>query len=100
MPRHCHRQTNTDILLVVIAQLVQDGQPLGEVCAGDSLLMSSGAAQCQADPGSGQAGWQLAALTLVLGVHQDSDSESDDASGPSLVGTVPAHKICWCVLND
>lgn len=73
-------------------QLVQgDGQPLGEVCAGDSLLMSSGAAQCRAGPGSGAGGgspnadWQLAALTLVLGVHQDSDSESDDGSSLSMV---------------
>lgn len=66
---------------------MQDGQPLGEVCAGDSLLMSSAAA-CRADASSRSThqDWHLAVLTLVLGVHQSSDSESDDALSPALVG--------------
>jgi hypothetical protein len=66
---------------------VQHGQPLGEVCAGDSLLMSSAAA-CRVDASSRSTDreWHLAVLTLVLGVHQSSDSESDDALSPALVG--------------
>lgn len=65
---------------------MQDGQSLGEVCAGDSLLMSTAAA-CRADAGSRGAGqeWHLAVLTLVLGVHQSSDSEADDGFSPALV---------------
>ena len=66
---------------------MQHGQPLGEVCAGDSLLMSSAAA-CRVDASSRgtDQGWRLAVLTLVLGVHQSSDSESDDTLSPALVG--------------
>lgn len=53
-------------------QLVQSGQQVGEVHAGDSVLMSSGTAQCQVGDNGGsndtQSLWHLAALTLVLGV--------------------------------
>lgn len=53
-------------------QLVQSGQQVGEVHAGDSVLMSSGTAQCQVSDNGGsddrQSLWHLAALTLVLGV--------------------------------
>ena len=69
---------------------MQDRQPLGEVRAGDSLLMTSGSAQCRIDGEATVAAseWHLAALTLVLGVHQSSDSDSDDGFGVALVSTV------------
>lgn len=54
------------------AELVQNGQSLGEVQAGDSVLMSSGTAQCQVSNEDNRNGsqpqWHLAALTLTLGV--------------------------------
>lgn len=85
----------TQGLSISAPQLVQGGQPLGEVRAGDSLLMSSGAAQCQTDGGDAvareiESEWHLAALILVLGVHQSSDSDSDSEKGAhaSLVSTM------------
>ncbi len=84
----------TQGLSISAPQLVQGGQPLGEVRAGDSLLMSSGAAQCQTDGGDAvareiESEWHLAALILVLGVHQSGDSDSDsEGAHASLVSTM------------
>lgn len=68
---------------------MQGGQRVGEVRAGDSVLMTSGTAQCQvsATPPSGvaeQSEWHLAALTLVLGVCEASDAESESETGSSV----------------
>ena len=69
------------------AQLMQCGRQVGGVRAGDSVLMPSGTAQCQVGSGSsegagadGSSEWHLAALTLVLGVCEASDVESDSES--------------------
>mmetsp|Transcript_21036 Transcript_21036/g.63289 ORF Transcript_21036/g.63289 Transcript_21036/m.63289 type:complete len:517 (+) Transcript_21036:230-1780(+) len=99
VPGHCSDCTASGIggmdsfqlhyVLQGSAELMQGGQRVGEVRAGDSVLMTSGTAQCQvsATPPSGvaeQSEWHLAALTLVLGVCEASDAESESETGSSV----------------
>lgn len=89
------------------AELVQNGQSLGEVQAGDSVLMSSGTAQCQVsnedDRNGSDSQWHLAALTLALGVcpELESNGSANTELEPPSVDCSVAQKVAdeWSQLS-